>query len=114
MSIPAGPKLEFIEAAETTISVQFKPLSSIVKYELQWKEVEKEWTNPSGSTTVSATNGQGNIKAEINDLNPGMTYCIRAVCLNSSSKGAPGPDLIIDTEQVGCTPKAEKSCCTIQ
>lgn len=115
MSTPAGPKLQFIEAAETTISVQFKPVSSIDKYELEWKQIENQWEAAQDKTTVSVGNEGQLVKGEAVDLDPGMTYCIRAVCINSDgSKGSPGPELIIDTEQVGCTPKAEKSCCVIQ
>ncbi|KAG7366755.1 fibronectin type III domain containing protein [Nitzschia inconspicua] len=115
MSIPAGPKLDFIEASETTISLQFQPLSSIDRYEVQWKLVEHEWSNPAGSTNATASGKSSNVRAEAAELTPGMTYCIRACCIDpSGAKGVPGPELIIDTEQVGCTPKADKSCCTIQ
>jgi hypothetical protein len=99
---------------QTTISLQFQPLTSIDCYELQWKLAEHDWANPAGTMTVMA-NGKAKIKAEAVNLTPGMTYCIRACCIDSSEvKGAPGPELVIDTEQVGCTPKADKSCCTIQ
>jgi hypothetical protein len=99
---------------QTTISLQFQPLTSIDRYELQWKLAEHEWSNPAGTMTALA-NGKPKIQAEAVNLTPGMTYCIRACCIDSSgAKGVPGPELIIDTEQVGCTPKAEKSCCIIQ
>lgn len=115
MSIPSGPKLKFIEATETTISVQFKPISSVEKYELEWKLVEHEWTQVAGNTRASSKIGEKLVMGEAENLDPGMTYCIRVSCLNSNaSKGSPGPELIIDTEQVGCTPKAEKSCCVVQ
>lgn len=117
MSVPTGPKLELIEATETTISVQFKPVSSIDKYELEWKRIEDQWTTkPAGNTTTLSVAGEGKmVTGEAIDLDPGMTYCVRAYCLNSDgSKGSVGPELIIDTEQVGCTPKPEKSCCIIQ
>eukprot|EP00536_Pseudo-nitzschia_multiseries_P011827 jgi/Psemu1/207071/e_gw1.425.26.1 len=117
MSTPTGPKLEFIEAAETTISVQFKPVSSIDKYELEWRPIEQQWSSPAvGRKTVSVVAEGKLLKAEAENLEPGMTYCMRAFCIGSDgSKGqSAGPDLIIDTEQVGCTPKAEKSCCVIQ
>lgn len=58
--------------------------------------------------------GEAKVKGEASDLNPGMTYCVRVHCVNNSVKGEPGPDLIIDTEQVGCTPKSERSCCIVQ
>lgn len=100
---------------KTTISVQFKPVSSIAKYELEWKQIESQWEVAQNRTTVSVGNEGHLVKGEAFDLDPGMTYCIRAVCINSDGfKGSPGPELIIDTEQVGCTPKAEKACCVIQ
>mmetsp|Transcript_8551 Transcript_8551/g.17845 ORF Transcript_8551/g.17845 Transcript_8551/m.17845 type:complete len:116 (+) Transcript_8551:257-604(+) len=115
MSTPTGPKLDFIEATETTISVLFKPVSSIGKYELEWKQIQQSWSDITGSTTVSVTSEGKMVKGEAGNLDPGMTYCVRACCLSSDgSKGNPGPELVIDTEQVGCTPKAEKSCCVIQ
>eukprot|EP00535_Pseudo-nitzschia_heimii_P009252 CAMPEP_0197177356 /NCGR_PEP_ID=MMETSP1423-20130617/2990_1 /TAXON_ID=476441 /ORGANISM="Pseudo-nitzschia heimii, Strain UNC1101" /LENGTH=113 /DNA_ID=CAMNT_0042626891 /DNA_START=54 /DNA_END=395 /DNA_ORIENTATION=- len=113
MSTPTGPKLELVEANETTISVQFKPVSSIDKYILEWKLIEHDWASGVNKVTVQ---GEGNLlTGEATNLDPGMTYCIRSSCENSDgSKGSPGPELIVDTEQVGCTPKAEKSCCVIQ
>lgn len=98
---------------QTTISVQFKPVSSVTKYELEWKLVQQEWASGALNTTLSAEGKM--VTGEATDLEPGMTYCVRAACLKSDgSKGSPGPELILDTEQVGCTPKAEKSCCVIQ
>jgi hypothetical protein len=95
--------------------MQFKSISSVNRYELEWKLVEHDWSSPAGKTALSA-GGKPKIQVEATELTPGMTYCLRAYCVDASSgsKGAAGPELIIDTEQVGCTPKAEKSCCTIQ
>ena len=93
--------------------MNFKPISAIDRYEIEWKLVEHGWNNPAGNTTIAA-GGKSKVSAEAADLTPGMTYCLRAYCLDGASKGGAGPELIIDTEQVGCTPKAEKSCCTIQ
>ena len=94
---------------QTTIAVEFKPSSSTNDYKLEWKRVEqKQWTG-AASTQVKAGSGGGKkTKAEAYDLEPGSTYCVRLV-----ADGEPGPELVIDTEQVGCTPKAEKSCCII-
>ena len=101
---------------QTTISVQFKPVSSVNKYQLEWKNVEDVWTSGAvRNTTVSVESEGKPVAGEATDLDPGMTYCVRAYCLKSDgSKGSAGPELIVDTEQVGCTPKAEKSCCIIQ
>lgn len=101
MSAPTGPKLVLLEASETAISVEFKPVSSIAKYELEWKQIEHQWTTPVGKTTVTVASEGELLKAEAIDLDPGMTYCLRAFCLNADgSKGeSAGPELIIDTEQ---------------
>jgi hypothetical protein len=92
--------------------VNFKALSGHGTYELQWKEIQAPW-EAAGSTVV---NGNGKTKAVASPLTPGTTYCLRLVVLSGdkASKGQPGPELIIDTEQVGCTPKADKGCCIIQ
>ena len=44
------------------------------------------------------------------DLNPGTTYCVRLQGhdINGDEQGEPGPELIIDTETVSCTPKSKK------
>jgi hypothetical protein len=82
---------------------------------VEWKEIEQQWNKPAGNTTLSVGGGEKKVKAEACDLTPGTTYCVRAVCLDAKgAKGVPGPELIIDTEQVGCTPKSEKSCCVVQ
>jgi hypothetical protein len=100
---------------QTAIFVEFKPINSIDKYELEWKEIEHPWTKPAGKTTLTVGNGESKVKGEASNLNPGMTYCIRAYCVDTKgAKGDAGPDMIIDTEQVGCTPKSEKSCCVVQ
>ena len=114
LSLPSFPTTQ---SSQTTISVQFKPVSSIDKYELEWKQIEHQWTKPAGNTTLSVMKEGQMVTGEAIDLDPGMTYCVRSICLDPNdhtSKGTPGPELIIDTEQVGCTPKQKKSCCIIQ
>lgn len=78
--------------------------------------MEHDWTSAAVRNTTVSVESEGKlVTGEAIDLDPGMTYCVRACCLKSDgSKGSAGPELIIDTEQVGCTPKAEKSCCVIQ
>jgi len=89
--------------------VQFKAEAGHSSYELQWKEVQQPWESAGGN--VSSVQGtSGKTKAVATNLNPGTSYCIRLVVVGGDkSKGQPGPELIIDTEQVGCTPK-QKSC----
>jgi hypothetical protein len=79
---------------------------------LQWKEVQAPWEAAESKTTPA----NEKTKAVATNLNPGTSYCIRLLVVGGSgnNKGEPGKELIIDTEQVGCTPKAEKSCCVIQ
>jgi hypothetical protein len=87
-------------------------VESISDYELQWKLIEQTWSDASTNAVIS--NAKKKCKAEAIDLNPGMTYCVRLVCVELGSKGAPGPELIIDTEQVGCAPKSSSCACLIQ
>jgi len=48
------------------------------------------------------------------DLKPGMTYCLHLIPKDENGcLGSPGPDLIVDTETVSCTPHY-KSCCILQ
>ena len=58
------------------------------------------------------------IVAEATDLLPATTYCLRIVPMDmdsrvSGGRGEPSPELIVDTEAIGCTPDS-KSCCIVQ
>lgn len=102
----------FFSFLQTTISVQFKSVSVADKYQLEYKRFEQDWAS---ATSITLVPEGGLVKGEAVDLEPGATYCLRVYCIASDgTKGAPGNDLIVDTEQVGCTPQAEKSCCVIQ
>ena len=92
---------------QTEISVQFKALSGHNTYELQWKEIQAPW-DAAGTGSVPAA-ASGKTQAVATNLNPGTSYCIRLV-VAGSTKGSPGPEMIIDTEQIGCTPKQKKGC----
>jgi hypothetical protein len=105
---------------QTSIRVRFSvPLSA--PHLLQWKaygDLQQDYaltgaavvTVPAGATT-----------AEVVDLEPGNTYCLRLLRQPALPMGgdtsAPtatfGPELIVDTEQVGCTPKTSSSCCIV-
>lgn len=51
----------------------------------------------------------GNVKVVIEELEPGTTYCFRLVAKGTDgAKGEPGPELIIDTEAISCTPKTRR------
>mmetsp|Transcript_3340 Transcript_3340/g.5190 ORF Transcript_3340/g.5190 Transcript_3340/m.5190 type:complete len:123 (-) Transcript_3340:85-453(-) len=116
---PSGPKLDFIGASETIITVAFNPLNSHDIYELQWKEYPQKWESDGQSKTISAKeatrNRSNKIQNNIEDLNPGTTYTVRLRVLSvvasegeSTAPGKPSPELIIDTEAVSCTPKASQ------
>lgn len=83
-------------------------MESISDYELQWKSIEQKW--PDMSSNAVKAGGKKKYMAEAIDLTPGTTYCVRLVVVSGGSKGEPGPELIIDTEQVGCTPKSSGGC----
>jgi hypothetical protein len=108
--------LVFFSPQQTEIQVQFKAEAGHANYELQWKEVQAPWDS-AGKQAVAAQNN-GKTKVVATNLNPGTSYCIRLVMVavatgEISSKGPPGPELIIDTEQVGCTPKGRSGGCWI-
>ncbi|EEC47983.1 predicted protein [Phaeodactylum tricornutum CCAP 1055/1] len=112
MSVPKAPTLNFIEASETTIVVEFDPSSDAgVSYILQWKDHSQPWSAAS-TKTIRASSGK--TKAEAEPLEPGTTYCVRLMVRDASGQdGEPSPQLVLDTEQVGCTPKADKACCIL-
>ena len=97
---------------QTDITVQFTPVDGCTNYELSWKEHPAPWESAS-STRVVATAGKTKVSAE--GLEPGTTYCVRLTAIDPASgdKGEPGKELVLDTEQVGCTPTDSRSCCTI-
>jgi len=105
----------FTADIQTSIQVLFKPISAThLNYELQWKEIQQAWET-AGSAVVTSEGGKKR-STEAAPLNPGTSYCLRLVYVDEKGvKAAPGPELIIDTEQVGCTPKAESGCgCVVQ
>jgi len=78
-------------------------------YELEWKEVQAPWEAAAGSSSVTAT-GSGKTKTVATNLTPGTSYNIRISVVAGGTKGPSGPEMIIDTEQVGCTPRQKKGC----
>jgi len=94
--------------------VAFTPLEDIddVNYELQWRDYHGTW-----ETNMKSSIAENPKEAVAKDLEPGSTYAVRLICVNkndSTDKGEPCRELILDTEQVGCTPKPDKkTCCVI-
>mmetsp|Transcript_22158 Transcript_22158/g.30848 ORF Transcript_22158/g.30848 Transcript_22158/m.30848 type:complete len:112 (-) Transcript_22158:201-536(-) len=106
-----APKPEFITAVETEITVEFPAVGDVTEYELEWKPYPASWETGSKSKNVSVSGKK--TKATVTDLEPGTTYCIRLACKDATGRaGEPSQELIVDTEQVGCTPQ-QKSCCTV-
>mmetsp|Transcript_2472 Transcript_2472/g.3771 ORF Transcript_2472/g.3771 Transcript_2472/m.3771 type:complete len:119 (-) Transcript_2472:227-583(-) len=112
MGVPIGPKLDFVGASETIITVSFNPLNSNDEYVLEWKEYHQKWETDSQSKNMNSNEmtktGNGKIQTNIEGLNPGATYTVRLKALGEGSQsdaGKASPELIIDTEAVSCTPK---------
>mmetsp|Transcript_31902 Transcript_31902/g.46980 ORF Transcript_31902/g.46980 Transcript_31902/m.46980 type:complete len:113 (+) Transcript_31902:83-421(+) len=111
MADSPAPKLDFINASETSITVSFTPLSSsdVASYELCWKQYEQTWEEMESIPVYPATSGKTNATAQ--DLNPCTTYALRLVVVDADgSMGEPGTELILDTDAVDCGPKGK---CTI-
>jgi len=95
---------------QTTVTVQFKhDAGSDTHYDLQWKEYKDTWEDgAAGSKAVDTSSADSHVKVVVDPLLPGTTYCFRLV---AASGGEPGPELVVDTEQVSCTPQGQ--CCTV-
>eukprot|EP00559_Dactyliosolen_fragilissimus_P008631 CAMPEP_0184871810 /NCGR_PEP_ID=MMETSP0580-20130426/40933_1 /TAXON_ID=1118495 /ORGANISM="Dactyliosolen fragilissimus" /LENGTH=109 /DNA_ID=CAMNT_0027374521 /DNA_START=838 /DNA_END=1170 /DNA_ORIENTATION=- len=108
MTVP--PKLTFINAQETLITVEFTFNPSIESYVLNWKEYAQSWENSSYKVVPNVQNSSGPVQVDtFADLNPGTPYCLR---LTVGEGGVPGPEIIVDTEAVSCAPKRQ-ACCVI-
>ena len=96
---------------QTDITVEFSPVAGCTSYELSWKEHPAPWGSAQ-SKTVTAT---AKTKVAAEGLEPGTTYCVRLTAIDpeTGAKGEPGKELVLDTEQVGCTPTDSNSCCVI-
>ncbi|GKY98198.1 hypothetical protein MPSEU_000777600 [Mayamaea pseudoterrestris] len=109
------PKLEFVEASETSLTVQFPPPPASVKVLLQWKEHACPSWEQGGSMNVSLATAQEKLVVTADSLEPGKSYQLRLVYTKAGTDAAvEGPEVVLDTEQVGCTPKADKGCCVLQ
>ena len=93
--------------------MSFIPTSNIYSYSLCYKEYGLDWETYGNSSKVdsSAINnstGSNKIITIAEGLNPGSTYNVRLLAhdINGDVQGDPGPELIIDTETVSCTPKS--------
>lgn len=98
---------------KTSISVSFRldnnGSSSPPSYTLQWKEQSQpSWDATIQSRPITSTDTVINTSAD--DLQPGTTYCLRLYDNDTQQCSA---ELIVDTEQVGCTPGQKSGCACI-
>ena len=98
---------------QTTLTVQFPPPAGSTKVLLQWKEHAAPSWEQGGSKSVSLGSAQEKLRVEADSLEPGKSYQLRLV-YTKGGETVEGPEVVLDTEQVGCTPKADKGCCIVQ
>lgn len=64
---------------------------------------------------VSLGSAQEKLLVTADSLEPGKSYQLRLVYSKAGADAAvEGPEIVLDTEQVGCTPKPDKKCCIVQ
>lgn len=88
-------------------------------YKLSWKQHPQPWSEASSKLIhLSSSSPPNKIRVEAEDLLPSTTYCLRSVMVDANSGeelSAYSPELIVDTEAVGCTPgQKQSSCCVVQ
>jgi len=89
-------------------------------YKLSWKEYPQPWSEAQDKLIhVSSPMSAGvtdKIRVSVDDLLPSTTYCLRLIMIDASGNelGGFSPELIVDTEAVGCTPGQKSSCCVVQ
>lgn len=99
------------------IIIEFTPDENTPAYKLSWKQHPQPWTEAESKIIhVSKSSSSTKIKAEAIELLPSTTYCLRLAMSDSNGNETSeySPELIVDTEAVGCTPGQKKSCCVVQ
>lgn len=99
--------------SQTSISIEFiVDVASGTNYTLSYKQYPQQWND--ASSIPLQMQGTNKIIAQAVDLLPATTYCLRITATDlASGQEAMSPELIVDTEAVGCTP-TQKSCCVVQ
>lgn len=91
---------------QTVISVDVELDPLVQGYDLKWKDyAAQSWD----TKKVQPTSSGSKVRVEVTNLNPGTTYCVKLV----ADGDVESPELIVDTEPIGCTPR-QNSCCIIQ
>ena len=84
--------------------------SDVGYYELSWREMGQSWEQAQ-SVTVQAPSSSDKIEATAEGLNPQSTYALRLIVVGKGgNRGTPGPESIIDTDSISCTPKPKSGC----
>ena len=94
---------------QTIVELEFSPYDSSDSYELCYKVYQQTWENQRAKAIGKDLLKDASVQVAIEQLEPGTTYCFRLLPIASDgSKGEPGPELIIDTEAISCTPKRRR------
>ena len=92
---------------QTIVELEFSPDGSSDSYDLCYKVHQQTWEQQ--MVKVIGNELLTKVHVVIEELEPGTTYCFRLISKASDgSKGEPGPELIIDTEAISCTPKRRR------
>ena len=114
-------KPQSFSQTQSEIIIEFTP-EPATSYKLCWKEAPQPWTEAESkfihfpTTSSTSSSSPAKIRVEAADLIPSTSYCLRLIKIDAESRdeiGDYGPELIVDTEAVGCTP-GQKSCCVVQ
>lgn len=85
----------YVACTETTVVVHVECEAGLF---LEYKEFPQEWTE---ALAVAVDKSE----MKLTDLNPGSTYNFRL-----TNEDGHGPDLVVDTQAPGCTPKPRRCC----
>lgn len=98
---------------QTSISIEFiVDVATGINYTLSYKQHPQQWND--ATSIPLQMQGTNKIIAQAVDLLPATTYCLRVTAKDlASGQEVVSPELIVDTEAVGCTP-GQKSCCIVQ
>jgi hypothetical protein len=98
---------------QTVVTLEFVTAEAVSSYEIGYKVYQQGWEDQKKQSVTKPTAG-GKARVDVTNLEPATTYCFRLVPKGADGKsGEPGPELIIDTEAVGCTPKSSQSSCCV-
>ena len=101
----------YFSLKKTSITVRFSPSSDteVLHFELQWHQMGQSWEQGGRSLLTGAQTDD--IVATIDELLPNQTYALRiSVIDKEDKKGIPGPEIVVDTDSISCTPKPRCRC----